>query len=310
MEDIRRENRSLSILFIGAKRGVGTTTLTVNIAAILGVVARRRTLLLDISGNEVGVCDYLGIPNKGGILNLTTPFLEKRHISPGELAREVVRYEPGTPWPTGVSRLDVLSGFVWNRLSPAEKDYIHSYRGIYLVKAVCESAREAGYEFILADGGVWPKQRRGMWLGLSQCLDCVVLVSTAQSNDVVADVRLPVEILRGYMKWPTLLVLTYAPKRWLKFAWQHRGEVFFDTINYMLVPSIEKENLDKYAARGIPLTIHELQDTKQRPSAFTLALVSVASVFDPDLNMRMLDSQGRQLRMAREILGSLFGRFI
>jgi len=306
MEDMW-ENKGLSILFIGVRRGVGTTTLVVNIAAILGIVARCRTLLLDVSGNEVGVCDYLGIPNTAGILNLTTPFLEKGRISSAELAKEVVRYEPGTSWPTGVSRLDVLPGFDWNQLSPAEKDRIHSYRGVYLVSAVCESAHKAGYEFILADGGIWPKQPRGMWLGMSQRLDRIVLVSTARSDNIEADVKLPVEILSNQMKWPILLILTYAPKRRLEFAWQHKYELLLDKLDHVLVPPAEAECLDEYAAHGIPLALHELQNAGQQRSDFTSALVTVVFKFDPKLSAKMLDSQGRQLRIGRGILGSLLG---
>jgi cellulose biosynthesis protein BcsQ len=178
-----QKSQCKSVAFVGVRHGVGTTTLAVNVAAILGVAARRKTLLLDTSGNEHGVNDHLHLSGGHNLLNLTTPLLSTGQITVENLAEQVVRYEPGEPWPIGVSALDIVPGFRWDQLSPAETDKIFAYRGVQLIRAVRQAANQAGYKFVLLENGVWQENtpRNAMLINSEQ----VVLVSTNHSADVV-----------------------------------------------------------------------------------------------------------------------------
>ncbi len=148
-----QEHPCTSLVFYGVRRGVGTTTLAVNVATLLGIVARRRTLLLDLGGNEVRASTYLGVSDERGLLGLMTPFLKRGRISAEELAMQTVRYEPGAPWDRSVSQLDILCGFDRAHLSDAEREGLCADREAFLVAAVHKSACSADYEFVIADGG-------------------------------------------------------------------------------------------------------------------------------------------------------------
>ena len=282
--DAHQKSTCKPVAFFGVRPGVGTTTLAVNVAAILGVVARRKTLLLDLSGNDRGVGAHLGISDDRGLLGLTTPFLQDGYISTEELAKQVVRYEPGAPWPNGVSGLDVLLGFDRARLSPAEEQRLCAYYGVALVRAVCESSHLTGYEFVLVDNGGWLNEKMG--LGMLRDSGQVFLVSSPQVGDVLK-VESIVKQWRG-QGWYSLVVFNKA-RSW-RFEWEYRGVGFLEKLKYTPVPPAKTEYLEKRRVQGVPAALLSLQSAGRSPDRFTSALIDVASKIDLRLRDEMLDS--------------------
>jgi hypothetical protein len=284
-----QQGKCTTITFFGIRPSVGVTTLAVNVAAILGIVARRKTLLVDLSGDGRGVSSQpAGLGNRS-LLGLTTPFLRTGCISPDELARQIVRYEPGEPWPAGVSALDVLPGFERARLLPADKQRLHAYYGVALVRAVCESACLAGYEFVLADGGVALKEK----IGLGMLGDSVqaFLVSSPEENDVFS-IGDSLGRIRG-RGWHTWVIFNRSHK--LRFEFKYQSESFPEGMQCAFVPPMEKY-LEECRALGLPVALLELQAAGRRPGKFASGCVAVACLIDRRLKDKMRDSRGHPLR--------------
>jgi cellulose biosynthesis protein BcsQ len=299
--EMHQKRQCKSVSFFGVRPGVGTTTLAVNVAAILGVVARRKTLLLDLSGNGHGVSSHLGISGDRGLLNLTTPFLRDGRISAKDLAEQVVRYDPGEPWLTGISALDVLPGFDRARLSPAEEQRLCAYYGVALVRAVCESAHLAGYEFVLADNGVWLNEEMGF--GMLRDSGQAILVSFPQEGDVLEIERL-VKQMRD-VDWHSLVVFNQA-RSW-RFESTYRDLRFLERLNYALVPPAETDHLDKCRIRGMSPALLGLQSARRCPDKFVSAFIAVASHINLRLEDEMLDCHGQPVSTSRGILDLLVG---
>jgi MinD-like ATPase involved in chromosome partitioning or flagellar assembly len=285
-----QQSRCTSVTFFGVRSGVGVTTLAVNVAAILGVVARRKTLLLDLSGNGRGVSSALGIPGDRGLLSLTTPFLMDGHVSPDELTRQIVRYEPGEPWPAGVSALDVLPGFDRAGLSAADEQRLHAYYGVALVRAVCESACLAEYEFVLADGGVGLREKIG--LGMLRDSAQAFLVSSPEESDVF-DIGDPLGRMRA-RGWHTRVVFNQSHK--LRFEFKYRNDVFLEQSACTFVPPAEGRHLEESRIRGLPAALLGLQGVERRLSKFASGCVGAACLIDQRLKGELRDYRGRPLR--------------
>lgn len=264
--------------------------MAVNVAAILGVVARRKTLLLDLSGDGRGVSDRLGISGDRSLLGLTTPFLRDGYISPNELTRQVVRYEPGEPWPAGVSALDILPGFDRAGLSAADEQRLHAYYGVALVRAVCESACLAGYQFVLADGGIWWEEKIG--LGMLGDSAQVFLVSSLEEDDVLS-IGGPLAQMRA-RDWRAWVIFNRSHR--LRFELKYQIVDFPEDLLCAFVPPAEKY-LEECRARGLPAALLELRAAGRRPSRFASGCVAVACLIDRRLKNKMRDSRGRPLRV-------------
>jgi len=285
-----QRSRCTTVTFFGVRSGVGVTTLAVNVAAILGIVARRKTLLLDLSGDGRGASSHLGISGDRGLLDLTTPFLGDGPISPDNLTRQVVRYEPGGPWPAGISALDVLPGFDRAGLSAADEQRLHAYYGVALVRAVCESACLAGYEFVLADGGVWLKEKIG--LGMLDDSAQVFLVSSPEEDDVFS-IGGPLAQM-GARDWHAWVIFNRSHK--LRFEFKYRIVDFPEGLQCAFVPPAEK-CLEECRSQGSPAALLELQAVGRRPSKFASGCVALACLIDRQLKGKMRDSRGRPLRV-------------
>jgi hypothetical protein len=282
------------IAFVGVQSGAGTTTLAVNVAAILGVVAHRRTLLLDLSGKAPGVCDHLDISGGGGLMDLATPWLYRGQISTEELSQHVVHYE------FDVSALDVLPGFDRLTLSPAEAERVFSYRGVELVNAVCQAARLAGYEYVLLDSGVWqhtaesamaPGPANAMLFNAEQ----VVLVSVALDGKMDDKVEQPLTNLRSVGRLP-LTVINCAP-RLLEATYRARtlltgkGSPFPEDVTYELVPQAEILSTAR-RGRRLPAVLYRYGGLGLQQDRFTSALVAVVRRLDPGLEKMVFETQG------------------
>jgi hypothetical protein len=280
------------IAFVGTSSGVGATTLIVNTATILGVVARRRTLLLDLSGNARGVCDLLGGSNTGGVLKLISPWLGDGVISPKELLQQIGRYDPGGPWMPGASALDILPGFDRAMLSPTEAENIYAFRGAHLVGAICQAAYEAGYEFVLWDNGVWQPMAGGIdpFSQNEIVLNAkhVVLVSKA-SEDGAKDVQKLLPAWRATDQ-SILVVFNMAGK-----LFNILYDIDLGGLPYQVVPSIDATSLADCEERGVPAALCGLEYAQKRRERFVKASVAIARRLAPQLGEVLHDSQGQPL---------------
>jgi hypothetical protein len=286
---VERQSRCTTVTFFGIRPGVGVTTLVINVAALLGVSAHRKTLLLDLSGNERGVSSHLGISSDHGLLDLATLFLRDGHISSDDLARHVVRYEPGAPWLAGASALDILPGFDRAGLSLADKQRLHAYYGVALVKALCESACLAGYEFILADGGIWHKEEIG--LGMLDDSAQAFLVSSSDENDVLSIA----DPLRGILArgWYPLLVFNQSQE--LAFRFTYGNEGILKQLACAFVPQVKKGYMEESKIRGLPAALLGLHGIERRLNKFTSGCVAVACLIDQQLKGEMRNCRVRLL---------------
>ncbi len=281
----QHERQTVPVIFLSVHPGIETAFLAANVAAIIGVVARRKTLLLDLSDNKARINTCLGISADHNLLNLVAPFLRDGRISVDDLAKQVQHYEPGGLWADGISALDALPGFDRSHLSPAEMDRLSTYREVELVNAVYESAKQAGYEFVLADGGAWPKAISGMGVGLSSKQGWAILVSTDQEQDMLSTER-PIQFLRN-IGWNILGVFT-CTREW-QFKLGYGDAPFLKGLAYITLP------LEKRGAERAPMALLDLQDAKRPPGRFTKALIDIALRLEPGLRKTLLDSQGRPL---------------
>jgi hypothetical protein len=276
-----RQSRCTAVTFFGIRPGVGVTTLAVNVAALLGVSAHRKTLLLDLSGSERGVSSHLGISSSHSLLGLATSFLRYGYIPSDDLARQVAPYEPGAPWLAGAPALDVLPGFDRTGLSLTDKQRLHAYYGVALVKALCESACLAGYEFILADGGIWHKEEIG--LGMLDDSAQAFLVSSSDENDVlsIAD-PLGGILARG---WYPLLIFNRSQE--LRFRFTYGNEGILKQLAYAFVPQVKRGYMEESRIRGLPAALLGLHDIERHLNKFASGCVAVACLIDQQLKDEM-----------------------
>lgn len=131
------------------KGGVGKTTVAVNLAVLLGVVANRPTLLID--ANMVGghVAHFLNLRPQRTIHNLATLFLAEfgdrdpdgAHLGPSTLREHATHFG---------GNLDALAGIL--RQEQASEPALRGRQGARFVKALLEAAGRS-YEFVVIDLG-------------------------------------------------------------------------------------------------------------------------------------------------------------
>jgi cellulose biosynthesis protein BcsQ len=282
------------VTFVGVSPGAGTTTLAINMAALLGVVARQKTLLLDTSGNRRGICYHLGVPSTGGLLALATPWLRNGCVSADKLVQQVVHYEPGRPWPPGVSALDILPGFDRDALSPTEADRIFAYRGIQLVHAVCQAAQDAGYEFVLLDNGDWKDSSLGVLVpGSANAMvfvsEHVILVSSSSDESVRAAERFFGSLRAGGR---SALIVFNRTKGW---SFRMNYEDLLKRLPHRLVPSAEKAFWGECEVQRTPAVLCGAGRAPRQRDGTVKALIDVARDLFPQVKQAMRDSQGRPL---------------
>ena len=131
------------------KGGVGKTTVAVNLAVLLGVIANRPTLLIDANMVSGHVAHLLNLRPKRNIRNLATLFLaefpdadlEGAQLGPSTLREHATHFG---------GNLDALAGIL--RQEQASEPALRGRQGARFVKALLETAGRM-YEFVVIDLG-------------------------------------------------------------------------------------------------------------------------------------------------------------
>lgn len=143
----------LVIALWGTGGGVGKTSLSINVAAALGVLAKRRTLLLDLDMTRGAVAPRLGLTPENNIFALVNALLpdylraQNASCSPQALKAKV------QPWGGKLaSKLDCLGGIPAMHIAgqPVFRDDPRRTQG--LIRAIIDTARKQ-YDFVVVDLG-------------------------------------------------------------------------------------------------------------------------------------------------------------
>ncbi|HOU12803.1 MAG TPA: AAA family ATPase [Anaerolineae bacterium] len=143
----------LVIALWGTGGGVGKTSLAINLAAALGVVAKRDTLLMDLDMTRGAIAPRLGLPAEHNIFALVNALLpdylrtKNASCSPQALKAKVRLW--GTK---SASKLDCLSGIPAMHIAgqPVFRD--DPQRTLGLIRAIIDTARKQ-YDFVVIDLG-------------------------------------------------------------------------------------------------------------------------------------------------------------
>ncbi len=143
----------LVIALWGTGGGVGKTSLSINVAAALGVLAKRRTLLLDLDMTRGAIAPRLGLTPENNIFALVNALLpdylraQTAGCSPQALKAKV------QPWGGKLaSKLDCLGGIPAMHIAgqPVFRDDPQRTQG--LIRAIIDTARKQ-YDFVVIDLG-------------------------------------------------------------------------------------------------------------------------------------------------------------
>lgn len=125
------------------KGGAGKTTMACNIAALLGVVAQRKTLLLDANMNGGHVDLHMGLETDTTIASLAYLYYTRKELLPRQLQDHVVRWRTGT-------NLDILPGI--QRVEQAGDEALRGAQGQAFIEMLLSMAARL-YDFVVVDIG-------------------------------------------------------------------------------------------------------------------------------------------------------------
>ncbi len=124
------------------KGGVGKTTMGVNLATLLGVVANRPTILIDANMNGGHVALHLNLKHSYTIYTLARDFLMRNNVMTPALVRQHLTHYDGS--------LDVLVGI--SRMEQAGEEYLAGQQGEAFISNLLEVAQQMA-DFVVLDMG-------------------------------------------------------------------------------------------------------------------------------------------------------------
>jgi pilus assembly protein CpaE len=184
--------KSRTVAVWSPKGGAGKTFTAVNLAAALGVVGMRKTLLVDADVSRANVHVYLGLSTDRNLFALINQASGRRNggqptLSPALLKQNITHYGAQTN-----SKLDVLVGIPKMQMAGTEE-----LRDDELVRAVLTQAMdiaEREYDFRIMDLG--PDLNMAMHDAAIRKADLVLLVATPELT-CINDLRNVLPALRG-----------------------------------------------------------------------------------------------------------------
>ncbi len=184
--------KSRTVAVWSPKGGAGKTFTAVNLAAALGVVAMRKTLLIDADVSRANVHVYLGLPTDRNLFALINQASGRRNggpplLTPSLLKQNITHYGAPTN-----SKLDVLVGIPKMQMAGTQE-----LRDDDLVRAVVTQAldlAEREYDFRILDLG--PDLNMAMHDAALRKADLVLIVATPELT-CINDLRNVLPALRG-----------------------------------------------------------------------------------------------------------------
>jgi MinD-like ATPase involved in chromosome partitioning or flagellar assembly len=171
------------IVFWSTKGGDGKTTLAVNVACLLSLVAGKKVLLVDADMNCGRVALHLDIPpGQNTILHLASDYRANDNAITGKMLKR--RAAPADrfldPRTKAVeSRLDVLFGIT--HIQQATSDELYGRQGQQFISEVLRLSREL-YDFVIVDMG--SSTQMGPHFGSLQSADLVMVVNTSDRSSL------------------------------------------------------------------------------------------------------------------------------
>jgi MinD-like ATPase involved in chromosome partitioning or flagellar assembly len=197
--------------FWSPKGGAGKTTMACNVAALLGVVAQRRTLLADANMNGGHVDLHMGVETDTTIASLA--YLAQAR---GELLPRHVQ-EHAVPWRAGTS-LDILPGI--QRVEQAGEDPLRGRQGETFLRTLLDVASRM-YDFVVVDIG--SSVNNPVHRAVLGAADGVVVVATPD-RAALMDTRTTLATLESVMGLERSRY-TLVVNMWTDQAGLRRGEI-------------------------------------------------------------------------------------
>ncbi len=280
--------------FWSPKGGVGKTTLACNVAALLGVVAQRKTLLVDANMNGGHVDLHMGIDTEVTIASLAYLFRAQGRLLPRHLKEHVV------PWKAGTA-LDVLPGI--QRVEQAGEEPLRGRQGQDFVDALLEVAGRL-YDFVVVDIG--SSVNNAVHRTVLTSADGVVVIATPDRAALV-DVRTTLETLESILGLQRSRY-TLVVNMWTEAAGLKRGEIvrFVGLSEGGLVPLETRGKMTLAVNAGQPFVLMNLGTGDPGERAIVDALAGVAARVYPPLT-QIWEHRGRPSRRRVGLFERIFG---
>jgi Flp pilus assembly CpaE family ATPase len=171
------------LAFWSTKGGDGKTTLAVNEACLLSVVAGKRVLLIDADMNGGRIALHLDLaPGQNTIFHLASDYRANgNRLEARQLKARVVAADKALDPRTKIveSRLEVLLGLT--QIQQASSDDLFGRQGQQFIQDLLKLAREL-YDFVVVDLG--SSTQMGPHFGALQAADLVVFVNTSDRSSL------------------------------------------------------------------------------------------------------------------------------
>jgi pilus assembly protein CpaE len=174
--------RRMVIALWGTGGGVGKTSLAINLAASLGVIGQRDTLLMDLDMTRGAIAPRLGLSTENNIYGLINTvlldYLRTRNAScPPQTLQTKVQL-----WNTKLaSKLRCLSGIASMEVAGRAEFREDPHRTQVLTRAIIDTARKL-YDFVIIDLG--PDVNNDVHLAALDAADLVLTVSRPDVADM------------------------------------------------------------------------------------------------------------------------------
>ncbi|HEC36470.1 MAG TPA: hypothetical protein ENI39_08055 [Anaerolineae bacterium] len=281
-------------VFWSPKGGAGKTTMACNVAALLGVVAQRKTLLVDANMNGGHVDLHMGVETDTTLASLAYLYHARGELLPRHVQEHVA------PWRAGAS-LDILPGI--QRVEQAGEEPLRGRQGQAFVQGLLDVAGRM-YDFVVVDVGssVNSPVHRTV---LAQA-DGVVVIATPDRAALV-DTKTTLETLESVMGLERSRY-TLVVNMWTDQAGLRRGDItrFVGLSEAGLVPYETTGGMLLAVNTGEPFVLMNLKASDPRTQQVVDALAGIAARVYPPLDT-IWQHRGRPVKRKTGLFDRLFG---
>ncbi|MBN1139868.1 MAG: AAA family ATPase [Anaerolineae bacterium] len=266
------------------KGGCGKTTLAVNLAALLGIVANRPTLLVDLNMNGGHVAVHLGLRDHDRTLyTLARAFMVGQNKMSPKLVREHLTHVTGS--------LDVIPGI--DRMEMAGEQYLAGKQGADFAADLLQSAYQM-YDFVVLDMG--SSYNNALHRQALRDADLILMLVTADATSIM-DAAKALETMKQFMSITDdnfQMVVNF----WTHESGLRQGDLagYVGLCLYGIIPFEPSGDLIHCVNTGHPYVVSFYNDPKRRREDPVLkALIHIAAaVYPPIETIAGLDESKKQ----------------
>lgn len=277
------------------KGGAGKTTMACNIAALLGVVAQRKTLLLDANMNGGHVDLHMGLETDTTIASLAYLYYTRKELLPRHIQESVVH------WRTGTS-LDILPGI--QRVEQAGDESLRGSQGQTFIELLLSTAARM-YDFVVVDIG--SSVNSPVHRAVLTSADGVIVVATPDRAALI-DVKTTLETLESVLGMERARY-TLVVNMWTSQAGLSRGDItrFVGLPEAGLVPFETEGRMLLAVNTGEPFVLMNLSAGDPATRQVVEAIAGVASSVYPPLE-QIWAHRGKAVKPKKQgLFDRLFG---